>query len=253
MSLQLVNERRERVYVILAGFFLSAMTLLNVVGLTKFIQIGPLSVAVGVLPYPLTFLCTDLISEIYGRRRANFLVWIGFLLNVFVILMLWIGQNLPSVPIDKMPPWQILPLNPEVSVYLPNGAQVTGNVELFYFIYSTTAGAVFASMVAYLLAQLCDVHVFHKIKKLTKGKMLWLRNNISTLTSQLVDSFAVVSITFGMAFYRGELEFAALLTLFLSNYFFKAIAALVDTPIIYAAMSFLTKYLKLNEHPIQQD
>lgn len=252
MSQDQLNQRRERVYLVLAGFFLSAMTLLNVVGITKFIQLGPLSVAVGVLPYPLTFLCTDLISEIYGRKRASFLVWIGFVLNMFVIGTLYLGQKLPSVPLDKMPPWQLLPLDPNSSVYLPNGAQVTGHVELFYLIYSTTAGAVFASMIAYLMAQFCDVHIFHALKKMTRGRMLWLRNNLSTLMSQFIDSIAVVSITFGLAFYRGEMEVQALITLFLSNYFFKAAAALADTPIVYALMAFLNKYLKLKEHPISE-
>ncbi|NCZ62454.1 MAG: VUT family protein, partial [Cellvibrionales bacterium] len=69
-----LRERRERVFIILAAVFLGSMTLLNVVGITRFIQLGPLALAVGVLPYPLTFLCTDLICELYGRARANFLV-----------------------------------------------------------------------------------------------------------------------------------------------------------------------------------
>ena len=86
-----LRERQERVFLVLAGIFLSAMTLLNVVGITRFIQLGPLGLAVGVLPYPLTFLCTDLISELYGRARANFLVSLGLGIN-FLIL----GTPLPS-------------------------------------------------------------------------------------------------------------------------------------------------------------
>ena len=96
-----LNERRERVFLVLAGFFLCAMTLLNVVGITRFIQLGPLALAVGVLPYPLTFLCTDLISELYGRKRANFLVWVGFSLNFFILGVLWLAQMIPSVPLDR--------------------------------------------------------------------------------------------------------------------------------------------------------
>ena len=69
-----IRERRERVFLVLAGFFLCAMTMLNVIGITRFVQLGPMALAVGVLPYPLTFLCTDLISELYGRARANFMV-----------------------------------------------------------------------------------------------------------------------------------------------------------------------------------
>jgi len=93
-----IHERRERVFLILAGTFLGMMIMLNILGITKFIQLGPFALAVGVLPYPLTFLCTDFISEFYGRRRANTLVWIGFGLNLVVLAFLWAGNALPSIP-----------------------------------------------------------------------------------------------------------------------------------------------------------
>ena len=86
-----ITERRERTFLVLAGIFLSAMTLLNVVGITRFIQLGPLALAVGVLPYPLTFLCTDLISELYGRGRANFLVSVGLGINLLILGILTLG------------------------------------------------------------------------------------------------------------------------------------------------------------------
>ena len=91
-----LRERRERVFLVLAGTFLCAMTLLNVIGITRFVQLGPMALAVGVLPYPLTFLCTDFISELYGRRRANLVVWVGLILNLWVIFILWIGGALPG-------------------------------------------------------------------------------------------------------------------------------------------------------------
>ena len=80
-----LQERRERVFLVLAGTFLCAMTLLNIIGITRFVQLGPMALAVGVLPYPLTFLCTDLICELYGRARANFLVTVGLGLNFFIL------------------------------------------------------------------------------------------------------------------------------------------------------------------------
>ena len=92
-----IRERRERVFLVLAGLFLCAMTMLNILGITRFVQLGPMSLAIGVLPYPLTFLCTDLISELYGRARANFLVTVGLLLNGFIIATLWIANKVPSV------------------------------------------------------------------------------------------------------------------------------------------------------------
>jgi uncharacterized PurR-regulated membrane protein YhhQ (DUF165 family) len=99
----IITERRERTFLVLAGIFLSAMTLLNVVGITRFIQLGPLALAVGVLPYPLTFLCTDLISELYGRARANFLVSVGLGINFLILGVLTLGSVAPSVPQDMMP------------------------------------------------------------------------------------------------------------------------------------------------------
>ncbi len=97
LSPSALEERRTRSFVVLSAIFFGAMVLLNVIGLTRFVQMGPLALAVGVLPYPLTFLVTDLISEIYGKDRANFLVWVGLGLNLFVLLILFVGQSLPSV------------------------------------------------------------------------------------------------------------------------------------------------------------
>lgn len=245
METQIIH-RREKTFLVLAGTFLAAMTLLNVVGLTRFIHIGPLALAVGVLPYPLTFLCTDLISEIYGRQRANFVVWMGLFLNVFILTLLWLGQALPSVGVESQPPWQVLSL--AESVALPNGDVHVGRVELFQLIYGCTSGAVLASMVAYMTAQFCDVTLFHYLKKKTHGKHLWLRNNGSTLVSQLVDSLAVISITFGAAFLKGEYTFKTILVLLGSNYLFKMVAALGDTIPFYVLVKFLRRFLRLKEN-----
>ena len=219
------------------------MTLLNVVGITRFIQLGPLALAVGVLPYPLTFLCTDLVSELYGRARANFLVSVGLGLNVFILAILTLGNIAPSVAPDAMPPWQVLSLSAPVP--LPNGELVSGEVGLYQLIYATTSGAVFASMLAYIAAQYCDVQLFHFWKRLTKGKHLWLRNNFSTLLSQMVDSIMVISVTFGAVYWRGEMTFNALLILIASNYAFKALSALIDTVPLYLLVGWLRRYLVL--------
>jgi len=243
VALDELSERRERVFLVLAGFFLCAMTLLNVIGITRFVQLGPLAVAVGVLPYPLTFLCTDLISELYGKRRANFLVTVGLMLNGFILLVMWIANALPAA--TPAAPWQAFELANEV--FLPNGDKVSGSVELFSVIYACTSGAVLASMIAYIAAQYCDVHFFHFLKKITKGKHLWLRNNLSTLLSQGVDSIIVISVTFGAAYFRGEQTLKALLLLMFFNYAFKALAALFDTIPLYFLVAKLRGYLKLED------
>lgn len=240
-------ERRERVFLVLAGVFLCAMTLLNVVGITRFIHLGPLALAVGVLPYPLTFLCTDLISELYGKRRANFLVWVGLGLNFFILGTLFLGQAFPAVAADAQPPWQRIHLAEDIT--LPSGNVVSGSVELFTLIYATTSGAVFASMLAYITAQFCDVQVFHFLKRLTKGKHLWIRNNFSTLTSQMVDSVMVISVTFGAAFLAGAISVNQLLVLMGSSYLFKMVVAVADTLPFYLLTGWLRRYLAIdNEH-----
>jgi hypothetical protein len=101
-----LHARRERVFLVIAGLFLGTLAMLNILGILRFIkfgeiqteQWGPLfiAVAIGVLPYPVTFLCTDLICELYGRARANAVVWVGLLLNAWVLLILWIGGILPG-------------------------------------------------------------------------------------------------------------------------------------------------------------
>ncbi len=249
-----LHERRERVFLVFAGVFLGSMTMLNILGITRFIHIGPLLLAVGVLPYPLTFLCTDFISEFYGRRRANFVVFVGLLLNILVLAFLWLGHWLPGAdealrpawqPIGSWspPPWQTLQFAAPLSLF---GAEPVSEADLFEIIYRCTQGAVLASMIAYVAAQFCDVALFHFWKKLTKGKHLWLRNNGSTMISQLVDATAVIFIVFWSPFMSGEKTLAAMLALVGSNYLFKLMVAAVDTVPFYIGVHYLKGYLQID-------
>ena len=243
-----IRERRERVFLALAAVFLCAMTMLNIIGITRFIDLGFFTLAVGVLPYPITFLVTDLISELYGQKRANYLVTVGLVLNFFILGTLTLGNYLPGVELAAQPPWQTLSLTGEV--FLPNGSSVSGDVELFELLYATTTGAVFASMMAYIAAQYCDVKLFHFWKRLTNGKHLWLRNNGSTIFSQIVDSVIVISVTFGAAFMAGTISLAVMLSYMWSNYLFKLTVALLDTPFIYLGVHYLKRYLELTDEEV---
>lgn len=231
--------RRERVFLVLAGIFLASMTMLNILGVTRFLNLSfevfgreiPVPLAIGVLPYPLTFLCTDFVSEIYGRARANFLVWVGFGCNVWLFLVLWVGGLLPGF--DQPVP------GPD------------GRLPLFFEVRELALGTVAASMIAYLFAQLVDVHVFHFWKNLTKGRHLWLRNNGSTLVSQFVDSFAVITITHysagSLPIDDGAELWPQLWTFILTGYVFKMLSALIDTVPFYLGTSWLRRYLGLEE------
>ncbi len=238
-----IQARRERVFLLLAGLFLGSMTMLNILGISRFIKLYELpwqladgqiwnitfAVAIGVLPYPVTFLCTDFISEFYGRRRANWLVTVGLILNVWVVFILWLGGVLPGafeaadVPLDQTP---------------------------FFQIRTLSFGAVGASMIAYLAAQFCDVYLFHFWKILTRGKWLWLRNNGSTMISQLVDSVAVILVThFFAVSLTSQIEvpdWIELGVLILTGYAFKVAIALLDTIPFYLGVYWLKSYLQFD-------
>ena len=226
LSTSALERRRELAFMVLAGLFLGTMGMLNILGLTRFLQLGrigswPVVVAVGALPYPVTFLCTDLISEIWGEERASQLVWVGLLLNGWIVLILWLGGVLPGLP----------------------GAPD----QAFFAVQELAFGAVGASMVAYLAAQFTDVRLFHFWKRVSGGRALWLRNNGSTLVSQLVDTTAVVLISHYAAHVlpvRPDAPVWPQLGSFIaSGYLFKAVAALADTLPFYWLTAWLRHWL----------
>ncbi|MFU8886206.1 MAG: queuosine precursor transporter [Cyanobacteriota bacterium] len=221
-----VQQRRDLAFLVLAGLFLGTMGMLNILGLTRFLQLGmvgswPIVVAVGALPYPVTFLCTDLISEIWGEQKASQLVWVGLLLNGWIVLILWLGGVLPG---------------------LAGAEEAT-----FFDVQRLAFGAVGASMVAYLVAQFTDVRLFHFWKRRSGGKALWLRNNGSTLVSQLVDTSAVVLISHYASHVlpvrADEPVLPQLASFIASGYLFKALAALLDTLPFYLLVAWLRCWL----------
>jgi len=215
--------------------------MLNILGISRFIDLSftmpllgwhiPMVLAVGVLPYPVTFLCTDFLSEFYGRERTNFVVFVGLLINLWVILFLWLGGILPGASRE-----------PEAD-------------SVFFAIRSLAFGAVTASMIAYLAAQFIDVYLFHFWRRLTRGRHLWLRNNGSTMVSQMVDTTAVILITH---FYAGALPISTdqelwpqLMVFIASGYVFKFTAALLDTLPFYWGAARLGRYLEID--PYRED
>ncbi len=237
------QKRRQRLFLLLSGLFLGTLAMLNILGLTRFLDLSfnvfglqiPMVVAVGVLPYPITFMCTDLISELYGEKKARDLVWIGLILNVWVLFIIWLGSILPGSGMDPTTGEPII--------------DAAGRPPLFFEIKQYALTAVLASMIAYLAAQYCDVRLFHFWKRLTGGKHLWLRNNASTMISQMVDSFTVILgthlLTQSLPIDNAEPVWPQLLTLMASNYVFKLVVALVDTGPIYVAVHYLRPYLGL--------
>ncbi len=211
----------QRIYLILGALFIASLVVSNLIFQKffywDFFGIYQFEISVGILPYPVTFLITDIISEIYGKKKANQVVTAGIFASFFSLLIVFVADVVPATP------WSPI------------------DDPLFSKVFGATAIAVFASMMAYLLAQYIDIQLFHFWKRLTKGKHLWLRNNFSTFLSQFVDTFTVLLLLCSF----GKIEWSLFGALLLSGFLFKVLVAALDTPLLYAAVYFFRKRFKL--------
>lgn len=220
----------QQIYLYLAALFVTSLVVSNLI-FQKFFYWHPFNgtlfgsqlfeLSVGILPYPITFLITDLISEIYGKKKANQVVVAGIFSSFFSMGILLMADAVPALensPIDDA---------------------------TFEKVFSLSPLAVLASMLAYLAAQFIDIKIYHFWKQLTQGRMLWLRNNFSTFTSQFLDTFLVVSLLSIFNILPWNLFWG----LVLSGFLFKVIVALFDTPILYVLVAWFRKkfQLKINE------
>ena len=217
-----MNDFQERLYIIFAAIFIASLVACNLI-FKKFFNIDffgyPFIQSVGLIAYPITFIVTDLISELYGKKRANQVVVAGFCASVFTVLLVYISINIPI-------------LEPGSDPILEPGSPVSQDT--FEAVFGLAGPAFFASMVAYLTAQFIDVRIFHFWKKLTNGKHLWLRNNGSTIASQLVDTTLVICILF-----IGVWDSSQLVSAIIDGWLFKMLMAFIDTPIIYGIIHLL--------------
>lgn len=197
------------IYLILASMFIAALVASNLI-FQKFFYWNPFGLfrfelSVGILPYPITFLITDIISEIYGKKKANQVVIAGIFASVFSMGIILIANY--TTAIDNSP---------------------VGNV-LFTKVFGLSPIAVLASMLAYLFAQFIDIRIFHFWKRKTNGRHLWLRNNFSTFSSQFIDTLTVITLLCSFQ----VLPWSLFNTLLISGFLFKILIALLDTPILY--------------------
>lgn len=213
------RQKADNLYLTLAGLFITALIVCNLIA-NKFVSVDlgfyTFTLSAGVLPYPITFLITDILSEMYGRKKTSRVVLMGFAALLFTILILWLGKQFAAIESSPV----------SDSVY--NAA------------FGNSQRVIFASMTAYLVAQLVDVRLFHFWKRLTNGKMLWLRNNASTMLSQLVDTTLVV----GVLFY-GKESFETMSGFIIDGWLFKALAAFVDTIPIYIIVWIIRRQFNL--------
>ena len=223
------SKTANNLYILLSGVFIASLVSSNLI-FQKFFQIDiwipfignyTFAQSVGLLPYPITFLVTDIISEIYGKEKANQVVTSGLVASLFMVLVVIVSDATTAA--DWSP--------------------VSG--EQFHKVFGLSAAAVFASMIAYLFAQYIDIRIFHFWKKLTKGKHLWLRNNASTVFSQFIDTFLVLFLLCSL----DVISWDRFLTLLINGFLFKVFFAAFDTPFLYLSCNYLRKKfnLKCNE------
>jgi hypothetical protein len=216
-----------RIYLYLGALFITSLVVSNLI-FQKFFYWNPFGevtvfgaplfeISVGVLPYPLTFLITDLISEIYGQKKANQIVTAGIFASFFSMGIILISDLAPAItnsPVDDA---------------------------LFSKVFALSPIAVLASMLAYLCAQYVDIAIYHFWKRMTKGRFLWLRNNFSTFSSQIIDTTTVV----GLLCIFGVIPWSMFKGLVISGVLFKIFIALLDTPLLYLFVYILRKRFDL--------
>jgi len=206
---------QERFYMILTAIFIASLVTCNLIFQKFFtwpsLGISNFALSVGIIAYPVTFIVTDLISELYGKRRANQVVLAGFFASVFTVVLVYVAMAVPTADISPL-----------------------DNVT-FEKVFGLSGPAFFGSMLAYLTAQFIDIRIFHFWKRLTEGKYLWLRNNASTMCSQLVDTSVILVILCS----AGVLPWESFYSLLWMGWMFKVFVALIDTPIIYFCLWLL--------------
>ncbi len=219
------TNQANHIYLYMSSIFIASLVTANIIA-QKFFYWHPFpfmegtsffELSVGILPFPVTFLITDLISEIYGKKKATQTVIAGIFASFFSVLVIVIANKLPAIDYSPL-------TNKE-----------------FKKAFAVTPIAVLSSMLAYLSAQFIDIQVYHFWKKLTKGKHLWLRNNFSTFTSQFTDTFIIIFLlcTFNI------LEWEHFWGIVIAGFVFKSMIAALDTPLLYLAVWFFRKKFNL--------
>lgn len=214
----------NNIFLILAALFITSLVVSNLI-FQKFFTWNPFGwfnfeISVGLLPYPITFLITDLISEIYGKKKANQVVITGIFASLFSILIVLVGNYTTATS------WSPV------------------KNDIYTQVFGQSSIAVLASMLAYLFAQFIDIRIYHFWKRKTKGRHLWLRNNFSTFSSQFIDTFTVTALLC----YFEVLKWEVFGSLLLSGFLFKVIVAVLDTPLLYAAVYLLRNRFKIKPH-----
>lgn len=210
------QSKKDTVYVILAGIFITNAVVAELIG-GKLIHVGPYLMSIGILPWPIVFITTDLINEYFGRKGVKKLSVITACLIAYCFVLLYFALKIPAVKGEG----------------LVTDAQFNG-------VFGQSMWIIVGSITAFLVSQLIDVTIFHFFKNKTGGKMIWLRSTGSTVISQLFDSFIVLGIAFWLT---GKISTDDYIASAFTGYFVKLIIAILLTPLIYLGHYVIKKYL----------
>jgi uncharacterized integral membrane protein (TIGR00697 family) len=210
------RSKKDIVFVILAGIFITNAVVAELIG-GKLIQVGPFVMSIGILPWPVVFLTTDLINEYFGEKGVKKLSYITACLIAYAFVILLLALLVPAAK-------GISPVN---------DAQ-------FYAVFGQSMWIIAGSIIAFLVSQLIDVSVFWFFKNRTGERKIWLRTTGSTIISQLFDSFIVLGIAFWLP---GKINFDTFLSSALIGYTFKLAIAILLTPLIYLGHHLIKNYL----------
>jgi len=209
------RSRKDLVFIVLAGFFITNAIVAEMIG-GKLIQVGPFVMSIGIVPWPVVFLTTDLINEHYGKRGVRNLSLLTAGLITYMLLILVIGTNLTATSFSPV------------------------KDSAFFEVFGQVQWIIVASIIAFVVSQLIDVSIFWLFRNATGGKMIWLRATGSTAISQLIDTFMVAGIAFWLP---GKITFSEYVNAAGTGYVFKLIIAILLTPFIYIGHNLIRRYL----------
>lgn len=210
------KTKKELVFIILAGVFITNAVVAELIG-GKLIYLGPFIMSVGILPWPVVFIATDLINEYYGRSGVKKLSLITASLIVYAFVILFCAMSVPAA----------------------KGISVVTD-DQFSAVFGQSMWIIVGSVIAFLVSQFIDVSIFWLLRDKTGGKMIWLRSTGSTIVSQLIDTFIVAGIGFLLP---GKVDFQTYINMALTGYTVKLVIAIVLTPAIYIGHSAIEKYI----------
>ena len=213
--------RRERVFLVLAGIFLAHAILGELIGGKLFTTAG-FVISIGVIPWPVVFITTDLVNEYYGPKAVRRLTVLAISLILYVFVLLFICMQVPAASISPV------------------------DDNSFRVVFGQSMWIIAGSLIAFAISQMMDSALFVLARKYTAGRLLWLRAVGSTVFSQLIDTFVINSIAFGMS---GQLSTGEVVELSFTNYTYKFLVALATLPVIYLGHGLIDRYFRTDAVP----